>query len=67
MLLLCCVWFSFSIPSEEVGLGNISEMTYFVSRGMQNSVLTNKLTEETAPAVLKIYSIRLSTPEREVQ
>ena len=26
----CCVRFSFSIPSQEIGLGNVSEMIYFV-------------------------------------
>jgi len=26
----CCVRFSFSIPSQEIGLGNVSEITYFV-------------------------------------
>ena len=26
----CCVRFCFSISSQEVGLGNVSEMTYFV-------------------------------------
>jgi len=25
--------FSFSLPSQEIGLGNVSEMTYFVSSG----------------------------------
>jgi len=30
----CCVRFCFSIPSQEIGLGNVSEMTYFVSSGM---------------------------------
>ena len=29
----CCVRFSFSIPSQEIGLGNVSEMTYLVSSG----------------------------------
>ena len=29
----CCVRFSFSIPSQEIGLGNVSEMTYFVWSG----------------------------------
>jgi len=27
---VCCVRFSFSIPSQEIGLGDISEMNYFV-------------------------------------
>jgi len=27
------VRFSFSIPSQEIGLGNVSEMTYIVSSG----------------------------------
>jgi len=26
----CCVGFSFSIPSQQIGLRNISEMTYFI-------------------------------------
>jgi len=30
----CCVRFCFSIPSQEIGLGNVSEMTYFVLSGM---------------------------------
>jgi len=30
----CCVRFSFSIPSQEIGLGNVSEMTYFVWIGI---------------------------------
>jgi len=29
----CCVRFSFSIPSQEIVLGNVSEMTCFVSSG----------------------------------
>ena len=29
----CCVRFSFSIPSQEIGSGNVSEMTYFVWSG----------------------------------
>jgi len=32
----CCVRFSVSIPSQEIGLGNVSEMTYFVSSGTYN-------------------------------
>jgi len=28
---LCCIRFSFSIVSQEIGLENISEITYFVS------------------------------------
>ena len=31
-----CVWFSFSIPSQKIGLGNMSEMTYLVSSGTYN-------------------------------
>jgi len=31
--MLCCVRFSFSIPSHEIGLGNVSEMTYFMLSG----------------------------------
>jgi len=27
----CCFRFSFSIPSRESGLGNVSEMNYFMS------------------------------------
>ena len=30
-VLLLCYGFSFSIPSQEIGFGNVSEMTYFVS------------------------------------
>jgi len=29
----CCVRFGFSIPSQEIGLENVSEMTYFVLSG----------------------------------
>jgi len=29
----CCVRFSLSIPSQEIGFGNVSEMTYFVLSG----------------------------------
>ena len=29
----CCVRFCFSIPCQEIGLGNISKKTYFVSSG----------------------------------
>ena len=40
MLFGACVLFyvrySFSIPSQEIGLGNVSEITYFVLTGMQN-------------------------------
>jgi len=32
-LCFSCVRFSFSIPSQEIGLGNISQMTCFVSSG----------------------------------
>ena len=35
--------FSFSIPSQELGLGNVSEMTYSVSSGMQNLNSINQL------------------------
>jgi len=35
-LCFCCVRFSFSIPSQEIGFGNVSEMTYFLSSGSQN-------------------------------
>jgi len=31
----CCVRFCFSIPSQEIGLGNVSEMTYFVLSGSE--------------------------------
>ena len=31
----CCVRFCFSILSEEIGLRNVSEITCFVSSGMQ--------------------------------
>jgi len=30
----CCVRFSFSMPSQEIGLGNVSRMTYCVWSGM---------------------------------
>jgi len=30
----CCVKFCFSIPSQEIDLGNVSETTYFVWSGM---------------------------------
>ena len=29
----CCARFSFSIPSQEIGLANVSEMNYFVLSG----------------------------------
>ena len=32
----CCVRFSFTIPSQEIGLENVSEMTYFVPRETWN-------------------------------
>jgi len=33
---LCCVRFCFSIglPSQDIGFGNVSKMTYFMSSGM---------------------------------
>jgi len=34
---VCCVRFSFSVPNQEIGSGNVSEMTYFVSRRTQLS------------------------------
>ena len=37
----CCVGFSFSTPSQDNGLGNVSEMTYFVSSGTWNLNLIN--------------------------
>jgi len=42
---------SYSIPSQEIGLGNVSEMTYFVSNGTQNhnsinNVLSLRLTRD---------------------
>ena len=38
----CCVTFSFSIPSQEIGLGNVSEMTNFVSSGTWNHNSVNQ-------------------------
>jgi len=35
----CCVRFSFSIRSQEVGLENVSEMTYFVLSKTSSSSL----------------------------
>jgi len=36
MCVFVVLGFVFSIPSQETGLGNISEMTYFVSSGTYN-------------------------------
>ena len=35
----CCVRFSFSISSREIGLGNVSRMTCFVSRRSNNATV----------------------------
>jgi len=39
----CCVRFSFSISSQEVGLGNVSEMTYLVSYQVGRKTATQSL------------------------
>jgi len=36
--------FVFFIPGQEIGLGNVSEMTYFVSSGTKNHNLVNYAT-----------------------
>ena len=38
-----CVGFCFSIPSQEIGLGNVSRMTCFVSSGRWNLNSVNEL------------------------
>jgi len=37
----CCARFSFCIPSREIGLWNVSKMTYFLSSRSQNLNLIN--------------------------
>jgi len=32
-MFLLCIGLVFPVPSQEIGLGNVSEMTYFVSSG----------------------------------
>ena len=47
----CCVRFHFSVPSQEIGFRNVSEMTYFVSSGTQS---INPI--EFSTAVIKVVS-----------